>query len=112
MLKKLGADEVIDYHSTDFRKEKQVYDVIFDAVMKINRRSCRHVLASHGVYLSVKSPTKESSKRLEAINAIIKKGKLVSYIDRVFSFEDFREAHKVVYSGHKVGNIVLKIESM
>jgi len=109
VLKALGADDVIDYHTTDFRDDNRVYDVIFDAVMKINKRHCKKVLKPDGRYLSVKMPTKESSQRLIEINRMIEEGKLTTYLDHVYMFEAYKEAHERVYSGHKVGNVVIHI---
>jgi len=105
----LGADCVIDYHKNDFRTINKQYDVIFDAVLKISKKSCKAVLKQGGKYLSVISPTKESKERLKELNEIINKGKLVTLIDTVYPFKDFREAHKHTYTGHKVGNVVVEI---
>lgn len=108
-LKSLGAKSCIDYHKEDFRCLDMTYDLIFDAVMKINKKTCLKVLKENGQFLSVKSPTKESSQRLIEINQIIKEGKLISVIDKTYQFKDFKEAHQHVYSGHKCGNVVINI---
>lgn len=110
VLKDLGADFVIDYHKEDFRRQSKNYDLIFDAVMKINRRSCKHILKPNGKYLSVKSPTKESIERLYELNQIIDEGKLISYVEKVYELDAYKQAHTHVYDGHKVGNVVLKIK--
>ena len=35
-LKSLGADEVIDYHTTDYTEKSERYDVIYDTVGKLS----------------------------------------------------------------------------
>lgn len=109
VLKNLGADVCIDYQKVDFRALDQTYDVIFDAVMKLNKKSCKNVLKPGGRYLSVKSPTKESVDRLLAINKIIGEGKLKTLLEPPYDFTDFKQAHERVYRGHKVGNVVINI---
>lgn len=52
LVRGLGADEVIDYGTTDFTKGDTEYDVVFDAIGKSTYSAARRVLTSHGVYLS------------------------------------------------------------
>lgn len=109
ILLELGADHTIDYHTSDFRLQNKQYDVVFDAVGKLSKKSCKDVLKSSAKYLSIKAPTKESIVRLEELNAIIEEGKLTTLIDSVFELEEYKQAHELTYSGHKTGNVVLKI---
>ncbi|MBN2605343.1 MAG: NAD(P)-dependent alcohol dehydrogenase [Bacilli bacterium] len=106
----LGADHVIDYHTTDFSTIVQKYDVIFDAVGRYKKKMMKRNLSPNGKYLSIKTPTKEAVERLEAINKIIEEGKLQTVIDKVYPLNDYEEAHKHVYSKHKVGNVLLDIK--
>ncbi len=108
-LLKLGADHVIDYHEVDFRTLAVKYDMIFDAVYKINRKSCKNVLKPNGKYYSIMQPTKESISRLNELNQIINAGKMTSLIDKVYEFDHYKEAHEHTYTGHKVGNVVIRI---
>lgn len=107
LLLSLGADHVIDYNATDFRTTSKQYDVIFDAVMKLTKSSCKTVMKKNAKYLSVKMPTKESSSRLEELNIIIQEGKLQSVIDSTYNIEHYKEANDKTFSGHKVGNVVI-----
>lgn len=109
VLLTLGADHVIDYHTVDFRKANKKYDIIFDAVGKLTKKSCKEVLQKNGKYLSIKLPTKESVLRLERLNEIIEKGDLKTLIDKVYPLEQYKEAHTHVYGGHKVGNVVIQV---
>jgi len=108
-LLKLGADHVIDYTQHDFRTDLKQFDVILDAVGKISKGSCKAVLNPTGKYYTVKSPTKEDSCRLESINKIIEEGRMKTLIDKVYPFNEFKEAHIHVYDGHKCGNVIIQV---
>ena len=41
---------------------------------------------------------------------LIKNNLLKAVIDKSYSFEEFKQAHAHVDSGHKVGNVILKIK--
>ena len=109
ILLELGADHVIDYVTDDFRLQNKKYDIVFDAVGKLSKKSCKDVLNSQAKYMSVKTPTKESSVRLEELNKIIEEGKLNTVIDSTYELTEYAQAHTHTYSGHKVGNVVIKI---
>jgi NADPH:quinone reductase-like Zn-dependent oxidoreductase len=107
IVRSAGADEVIDYKLHDFRKDNIIYDVIFDAVGKITRSSCKNVLHDEGSYLSVKYPTKEKVEYMHFLNELIVKGKLKPVIDRTYTLDKVPEAHEYVEQGHKKGNIAI-----
>lgn len=109
LLRSIGADDFIDYQTTDFRTTSSPYDVIFDAVGKITKKSCQAVLKKQGIYVSVKSMTSEKQKLLEDINQILRTDQLTSVIETIYPLEDVVKAHAHVDSHRKVGNIVLKI---
>jgi len=52
LVRKLGAESVIDYTRTDFTRAGRRYDVIFDVAGKISFLRCRGVLHPGGVYLT------------------------------------------------------------
>lgn len=51
-VRSLGADKVVDYTKDDFTRQRDAYDVIFDAVGKSSFSSCRDALKPGGVYLT------------------------------------------------------------
>ena len=51
LMKTLGADEVIDYTTTDFTKTGAKYDVVFDAVGKHSYWRCKRALVKGGAYV-------------------------------------------------------------
>ncbi|MHA2426306.1 MAG: NAD(P)-dependent alcohol dehydrogenase, partial [Candidatus Thorarchaeota archaeon] len=52
LVKNLGADKVIDYTTTDFTQSGEMYDIVFDAVSKMDS-SQRKVSKATGIYLDV-----------------------------------------------------------
>ena len=99
----------IDYKNQNPFELSQRFDVIFDAVGKIKRSDIQHLLKPQGKFLSIKSPTKEDSQRLSQLNEWLRQGSLKTIIDKVYDFEDYKEAHAHVYEGHKSGNVIIKI---
>jgi NADPH:quinone reductase-like Zn-dependent oxidoreductase len=51
LMRTLGADEVIDYTTTDFMNAGNTYDFVFDAVSKLSYWKARHLLVHGGAYL-------------------------------------------------------------
>ena len=136
-LKSLGADSVIDYKSDDYQTIQNRYDLIFDTVGKLEIASAKKMLKKDGHYMSpvlsfgvlfhmivsnlLKSRKKISfsatglldhillKKFIAQILNLIKSGKLNIHIDRYYSIYDLPQAHKLVDSGHKKGNLVLDL---
>lgn len=111
LVKSIGADEVIDYQKEDFRIGKKSYDIIFDAVGKISKASCKNVLKNKGAFLSVKYPTTEKTKYMIFLNELIEKEKLRPVIDRTYSLDKVRDAHYYVERGHKKGNVAINVNA-
>jgi NADPH:quinone reductase-like Zn-dependent oxidoreductase len=113
MVRSLGADEVIDYTTTDFTRNGERYDVIFDAAGKLSRSRVKDSLAQSGKYLNVLTDSGTSMKidvaDLLTLKDYIEAGKLRSVIDRRYSLEQIVEAHRYVDQGHKKGNVVVTV---
>lgn len=136
LLKSLGADHVVDYTTTDFKKDVNKYDLIFDAVGKTTYSACKKALKHQGIFLSVDLNfsllgtilwTSIIGKRkagfsatgalsvtarldlLREIIAIYEKGQLKSVIDRSYPLEQIVEAQHYVDQGHKKGNVIITV---
>src|SRR5690349_2634520 len=136
LVRKLGAESVIDYTRTDFTGAGRRYDVIFDVAGKSSFLRCRGVLRSGGVYLTtapspvimVQMPWTARFGRTRAVVAftglrsaalkradllvlreLVEKSELSAVIGARFPLERIAEAHARVDAGHKKGNIVVTI---
>lgn len=135
MVKKLGADRVIDYTTQDFTSNANTYDLIYDTVGVRSFSECRTALTENGVYASpvlgmpllkdmmVTSvfgrkkakfsatgalPLRKTKRLLEMLLEIIEEGNLRGIVDRTYPLEQLAEAHRYIDKGHKKGNVVLK----
>jgi NADPH:quinone reductase-like Zn-dependent oxidoreductase len=112
LVKSLGADKVIDYTKEDFTQSGETYDVIYDAVGKIESSKRKKVLAKSGLYLNVLTMSGNIKLKIEdlySLKELCEAGKLRTVIDRVYPIEEIVEAHRYVDKGHKKGNVVVTI---
>ena len=116
MVTELGADSVIDYTTTDFTKSGEKYDVIFDAVGKIESTKRKVSLNETGIYLNVDKDSggvgksKDHIEYLTFLNELMAAGKLRSVIDSTYTFDQIPEAHEFVETGRKRGCIVVTVD--
>ncbi|MFC1501598.1 NAD(P)-dependent alcohol dehydrogenase [Elusimicrobiota bacterium] len=128
LVRALGADKVIDYKKEDFTKNGQVYDAIFDAVIKTSFSRCKNSLKEKGPYITVDYPLLDAlwtsiigskkvvfgvapnkNENLVFLKELIEAGKLKSVIDKQYPMEQIVEAHRYVDQGHKKGNVVITV---
>jgi len=133
LVKSLGADEVVDRTQEDFTQNGRKYDVIFDAVGKTSFRETRRSLKPGGTFVDtdpgymfhvpllllatrwvgdrkVKMGIARFTKDdLLLLKDLIEAGKFRAVIDRTYPLEDVVEATRYVETGHKTGNVVLKV---
>lgn len=107
LVRSLGADAVLDYIKNDLANCTEQFDLIFDAVGKLNKATWKPLLRKGGTFCSVKSPTAEKREYLDVLHAMIAEGKLKPIIDKSYPFEQLVEAHEYVELGHKKGNVVI-----
>lgn len=110
LVKSIGADNVIDYTKEDFTESGEVYDIVFDAVYKISRSKCKHILKENGIFDSSHAKIPQpKEKDLIFLKELIEKNKLKPIIDKTYSMEQIVEAHRYVDKGHKKGHVIIKI---
>ena len=129
MVKSLGADKVIDYTTTDFSKEGESYDIIFDTVGKSPITGTIKSLKPTGIYIhAVTTPAIKikirlrlltskkkliggtfipNTEQIDFLKKLVEEGKIKPIIDRRYTFEQIIEAHRYVDKGHKKGNVVI-----
>ncbi len=129
LVKRLGAEAVIDYTQEDFTENGQTYDLIFDVLGRSSFAGCKKSLSENGVYLPASFKLKElfqmlwtklrggkrvicalsaeKSEDLDFIRELAEAGKLKAALDRSFPIEQAAEAHRYYESGRKLGNIAL-----
>ena len=129
LVKSLGADEVIDYTTTDFTKKGKTYDVIFDTVDKISFSNSLKSLNKNGILILgasglagmlqglwtsmtgakkvITGMISENATDMIFLKGLIESGKLIPVIDRTYYLAEMAEAHKYVEKGHKKGNVAI-----
>jgi NADPH:quinone reductase-like Zn-dependent oxidoreductase len=110
LVKSIGADFVIDYTKESIEKINAKYDVIFDAVGKISKKQCKNILKPDGKFISVlKGIAIAKHDDLVFLSNLAQEGKYLPVIDKCFHLEEIVEAYKYVETGHKKGNVVIKM---
>ncbi|MCA9259289.1 MAG: NAD(P)-dependent alcohol dehydrogenase, partial [Planctomycetales bacterium] len=133
LVRALGADHVIDYTKQDFTKEDRVYDVVVDTVGTAPFSRSRHALRPGGRMVMISGKTSdmilgklkarlfgkqmingvasESPTVLETVVRLTADGFYRPVIDRIYDFDDMKDAHRHVDTGHKKGSVVVKVAS-
>ena len=111
LVKQLGADKIIVYTKEDYTKTSEKFEIIFDAVGKISKKECAHLLNKGGIYKSVAGfdVASDEIEQLEFLRELFEKGKYKATIDRTYPIDEIIEAHRYVDTGRKKGNVVLRI---
>ena len=134
LVRKLGADAVIDYTQADFTRTGQTYDVIFDVAGKSSFSRCHAALNHGGTYLTTAlspaillqmpwtsrlGPKKavialtglrapgEKRKDLQYIRELTEASALVPVVDASYPLRQIADAYRRVDAGHKKGNVVV-----
>ncbi|HAS72758.1 MAG TPA: NAD(P)-dependent alcohol dehydrogenase [Clostridiales bacterium UBA8960] len=107
----IGAADVIDYKTDQFKAHTKQYDIIFDAVGKIKKGDVEKMLKSGGNFISVAGYGVASERKafLNLLNQMYEEGQLKAVIDRTFALEDIVAAHTYVDLGVKTGNVAITI---
>lgn len=133
LVKSLGADEVIDYQTQDFKNTTTKFSFIFDAVGKSSFGACKPLLTDNGIYISTElgkggeniylaliTPLLGGKKVLFPIPVVkkedivflgerVEKGDYKPVIDRFYTLDQIVEAYTYVETGQKTGNVVVRV---
>lgn len=113
LVRSLGADHVIDYQQDGFITSGQQYDIVLDAVHKLDPGLGKKMLKKGGIYLDAHKDSDSDAKAGEEVMRQLKElaeaGGLTPLIDRTYALEDIVEAHRYVEAGHKKGNVVIAV---
>jgi NADPH:quinone reductase-like Zn-dependent oxidoreductase len=136
MVKNLGADEVIDYTSTDFTEGDTQYDHIMEIVLDHSRKEYARILKPGGtclvigfkdltvrnfMKLAIKSLSKEENKIIKSFTAksnqvdfqaiadMLENGQIKSVIEREYTLDQIVEACEYLEDGHVAGKLAIMI---
>jgi NADPH:quinone reductase-like Zn-dependent oxidoreductase len=123
----LGADEVIDYRTTDFTEAVRDADVVFDSTAQ-GARSLRALrpggmlvsILEHGdaeLAAAVEAVVRRFAgvmvepdrTALEAIAALVDEGRLRPHVEETFPLAEAGKAHELIESGRVQGKVVLTV---
>jgi NADPH:quinone reductase-like Zn-dependent oxidoreductase len=129
LLRKLGADETIDYTTQTFEDVARNIDIVIDTVGGETQERLWLVLKKGGALISlVQPPSGEKANQfgvrgmmcsvqpggaqLSKIAKLIDSGKLKPTIDRILPLSEARRAHELSQNGHVCGKIVLRVKDI
>lgn len=125
LLKSLSIDEIVNYRTQKLSEEVRDVDLIFDTIGHETAREAARCLKQGGIFLNICDPTVKDMgdemqinasffivwmdrDQLDHISKLIDEGKLKTFIDSVFEFEDFQEGFARGASRKSHGKILLK----
>lgn len=126
VLRKLGADEVIDYRNERFEDRVNNIDLVLDLVAgDTQRRSWKSLKKGGRMVSTLQAPApqegapggatgeafmaKPDRRALEEIGHLIDDGKVRIIVDQTLPLESVRRAHQVMENEHVRGKLVLEV---
>lgn len=139
MIRRMGADRVIDYTQEDFAKAGPTYDLLFDCIGNHSLLACTRVLHPKGVYVGVGAVkvsavsilvhavqslvlswfvsqklvgfiAKINQQDLATLRDLIQAGKVTPVIDKTYSLSELPDAIRYLEEGHARGKVAIIME--
>ena len=136
MARSLGADHVIDYTEEDFTQNRQLYDLILAVNGYHPISAYKRALTPEGIYVMAGGSmaqifqamllgplmsitgdkkmggvsAKPSQKDLIFLKELLKTGKIVPVIDRLYPLSETAEALRYLGEGHARGKVIITLE--
>jgi NADPH:quinone reductase-like Zn-dependent oxidoreductase len=129
LLRKLGADETIDYTNQKFEDVAHKIDIVLDTIGGETQERSWRVLKKGGALISlVQPPSQQKAKRfgvrgimcrvqtdgarLSKIAKLIDSANIKPTIDRILPLNEARRAHELSQNGDVHGKIVLRVKDI
>ncbi len=134
-VRSLGAHQVLDYERDDFTRAGKQYDLIIDAHALRSIRDYRRALQSGGCYVvhggasstimaimllgpiisllgrkRLRILLHRANLGMDAMNELLRSGKVTPVIDRVYPFKEVIAAFKYYGAGRARGKVVVRME--
>lgn len=123
LIRRLGADEVIDYKKDDFTQRAAGVDLVLDPIGGETQERSWGVIKPGGILVSLIdraignrggirgafAPLANNSATLHGIALLVASGRLKVAVDSVYPFEQARSALEHVASGHAVGKVLVQV---
>ncbi|GAA3610463.1 NAD(P)-dependent alcohol dehydrogenase [Agrococcus terreus] len=127
LLRRLGADAVLDRATVDYDALEERFDVVLDAVGALSPARGRRLLADGGMLILVvaslwqtivgqtvgaRGPVRtgvaaDRREHVERLLGLLERGELDPVLQEAMPMAEVARAHAIVDSGHKVGNVVV-----
>jgi NADPH:quinone reductase-like Zn-dependent oxidoreductase len=125
-VKNLGADEIIDYKTSDFSAILKDVDVVFDTLGGDIQEKSWKVLKENGILISIVSPPNPESAKthkarlgfvfikpdasvLAELATLIDNKSIKPVVGNIFTLDEIKKAHDLSQSGRARGKIAIKV---
>lgn len=127
LVKKLGADEIIDYQKENFEKKLSGFDAVFNTVRGETANKSFPVLKKGGILVSMTGDpdqdlakqygvkaigqmTNTNTENLTRLSQLVEEGAVKPLIDKVFPLAEAKEAFEYSQNGHPKGKVIIKVK--
>lgn len=131
LCQSLGANNVVDYNSTDILKSHVKYDIFFDVFGNYSFDRVKHLLTQNGSYITTVPSTlilkqkfltffrkqktqlvivKSKQKDLCWLAKHVSKGQIKPVVDKIYPFEEIKQAQVYLQTKRAKGKVVISLQ--